>query len=109
MLNDLLQTRFPNDNFSCVYNVSVGTIAISSTMNFRMVADDFVNTLQGISTWHGNDDEAIGHPDYYNFRYINEVLRHSTQSSPDTSFETGFIDLLNVHNIYIYIYIYSQL
>ena len=27
---------------------------------------------------------------------------YSTQTSPDTSFETGFIDLLNVHNIYIH-------
>ena len=36
MLNNLLQTCFPNDNFSCVYNVSVGTITISYTMNFRI-------------------------------------------------------------------------
>ena len=34
VLNHLLQTRFPNDNFSCVYNVNVGTITISHTMNF---------------------------------------------------------------------------
>ena len=102
MLNNLLQTRFPNDNSSCVYNVSVGTITISSTMNFRVMTDGFVKTLQGISSWHGNNDEATGHPDYYNVRSINEVLRYSTQSSPDTSFETGFIDLLNVHNIYIH-------
>ena len=74
MLNNLLQTRFPNDNFSCVYNISVGTITISSTTNFRIMTDDFVKTLQGISTWHGNDDEAPGHPGYYNLRYINEVL-----------------------------------
>ena len=99
MLNKLLQTRFPNDNVSCVYKVSVGTISISSTMNFRIMTGDFVKTLQGISTWHGNDDEALGHPDYYNLSSINEVLRYYTQASPDTSFETGFIDLLNVHNI----------
>ena len=104
MLNNLLQTRFPNDNFPGVYNVSVGTITIPSTMNFRIMTGDFVKTLQGISSWHGNDDEAIGHPDYYNLRSINEILRYSTQSSPDTSFETGFIDLFNVHNIYIYIH-----
>ena len=60
-------------------------------MNFRIMTDGFVNTLQGISTWHGNDDEPIGHSDYYNLRSINEVLRYSTQTSPDTSFETGLL------------------
>ena len=45
MLNNILQTCFPNDNFSCVYNVSVGTITISSTMNFRIMTDGFVKTL----------------------------------------------------------------
>ena len=102
MLNNLLQTRFPNDNFSCVYNVSVGPITILPTMDFRIMTGDFVKTLQSIATWHGNGDEPTGHPDNYDLRYINEVLRCSTQTSPDTSFETGFIDLLNVHNIYIH-------
>ena len=102
MLNNLLQTRFPNDNLSCVYNVSVGTTTVSSTMNFRIMTDGFVKTLQGISSWHGNNDEAIGHPGYYNLRSNIEVLRYSTQTYPDTSFETGFIDLLNVHNICIH-------
>ena len=37
------------------------------------MADSFVKTLQGISTWHGNGDEPIGHPDYYNLGSINEV------------------------------------
>ena len=44
MLNHLLQTRFPNDSFSCVYNVSVGTITISSTMNFRIMTGGCVKT-----------------------------------------------------------------
>ena len=99
MSNNLLQTCFPNDNFPCVYHVSVGTITISSTMDFRIMTDDFVQTLQGISSLYGNNNEDIGHPDYNNLRSINEVLRYSTQASPDTSFETGFIDLRNVHNI----------
>ena len=36
MFNNLLQTRSPNDNFSCVYSVSVGTITGSSTMDSRI-------------------------------------------------------------------------
>ena len=66
------------------------------------MTDGFVKKLQGISTWHGNDDEPTGHPDCYNLRSVNEVLRYSTQTSPDTSFENGFVDLLNVHNICIH-------
>ena len=100
MLNDLLQTCCPNDNFPCVYHVSVGTITIPSTINFRAMTDDFVKTLQGISSWYGNNNEEIGHPGYNNLRSINEVLRYSTMALSNTSFETGFIDLLNVHNSY---------
>ena len=96
MLNNILQTCFPNDNFSCVYNVSVGTITISSTMNFRIMTDGFAKTLQGISGWYGNNNEEIGHPDYNNLRSINEVLRYSTQASPDTSFETGLIYSMSI-------------
>ena len=101
MLNNLLQTCFPNGNFSCVYHVSVGTITISPTMHFRIVTDDFVKTLQGISSWYGNNNE-IGYPDYNNFRSINEVLRYSTMALSNIFFETGFVDLLNVHNVYIH-------
>ena len=101
--NNILQTRSPNDNCSCVYNISVGTITISSTMDFRIVTDEIVKSLQGnIAGWYGNNNEEIGHPGYNNLRSINEVLRCSTISSPNTSSETGFIDLLNAHNIYIY-------
>ena len=90
-LNNLLQTRFLNDNFSCVYNVSVGTIPISFTMSFRIMTDDFAKTSQGISSWYGNDNEDIGHPDYYNLCSINEVSRYYNQAFHNTSFETGFI------------------
>ena len=101
MLNHLLQTRFPNDSFSCVYNIGFCTITISSTMDFRIMADEFVKSLQGnIGGWCGNNNEEIGHPDYNNLRSVNEVPRYSTIALSNTSFETGFIDLLNAHNIY---------
>ena len=67
-----------------------------------MMTDGFVKTLQGISGWYGNNNEEIVHPVFNNLRSINEVLKNSTQASPATSFETGFIDLLNVHNMYIH-------
>ena len=100
-LNTILQIRSPNDNCSCVYNISVGTITISSTMDFRIMTDGFVKSLQGnIGGWYGNNDEEIGHPDYNDLRYINEVFRYSTMALSNTYFETGFTDLFNVHNIY---------
>ena len=103
-LNTLLQTRFPNDNFPCVYNPSVGTITMSSTMGFRIMTDDMVKSLQGdIAGWYGyKNGEEIGPPDYNNLRSTNEVIRYSKQASPNTSFETGCIDLLIVHNTYIH-------
>ena len=101
-LNPILQIRFPSDNFPCVYNISVGTKTISSTTDFRIMTNEFVKSLQGnIGGWYGNNNEEVGHPGYNNLRYINEVLRYSTIASSNTSFETGFIDLLNVHNMYI--------
>ena len=64
---------------------------------------EFVKSLQGnIGGWYGNNNEEIGHPGYNNLRSINEVLGYSTITSSNTSFETGFIDLFNVHNIYIH-------
>ena len=70
-------------------------------MDFRIVTDEFVKSLQGnIAGWYGNNNEETGHPDYNNLCSINKVLRYSTISSPSTSFETGFIDVLNVHNVY---------
>ena len=47
--------------------------------------------------------------DLYNLKSINEVIRNSNNSEYHplstagvSSFETGFIDLLNVHKIYTY-------
>ena len=37
-----------------------------------------------------------------NLQSINEVFRNSVQYPSGTSYESGFIDLLNVHNIYIH-------
>ena len=67
------------------------------------MTDGFVKPLQGnIAGWCGDSNEDIGHPDNNNLRSMNEVLRYSTITSPNTSFETGFIDLLNIRNVYTY-------
>ena len=40
--------------------------------------------------------------DINNLMSMNEILRHSEAMPAETTFESGFIDLLNVHNIYIH-------
>ena len=75
---------------------------MSSTMDFRIMADEFAKSLQGnTGGWYGNNNEEIGHPDYNNLRSINEALRYSTMALSNTYFETGFIGLLNVQNMFI--------
>ena len=51
----------------------------------------------GTVTW-----EEIGQPSYNNLRSINEVLRNSVLIPAESFYEGGFIDLLDVHNIYIH-------
>ena len=99
----LLQTRFPEIGCSCDYNNNVGTIKItnSSDSQFGILTDDTVVSLQG-SDWYGDGGHHLYSPDINNLRSINEVFRNSVQSPSEISFESGFIDLLNVHNIYIH-------
>ena len=57
-------------------------------MTFRIMTDGFAKFLQGIiAGWYGNGNDEIGHPDYNDLRSIDEVLRYSAISSPNTSFE----------------------
>ena len=99
----LLQTRFPEIGFSCDYNNNVGTIKIinSSDSQFRILTDGTVVSLQG-NDWYGDGGHHLYSPDINNLRYINEDFINSAQSPSEMFFESGFIDSLNVHNIYIH-------
>ena len=101
-LTNSLQTRFPEHGFSCGYNSNVGTIKITNSTNseFRILTDATVVSLQGIDWYDGfnNIYSVITN----NLQTINEVFRNSVQYPSGTSYESGFIDLLNVHNIYIH-------
>ena len=104
-VSSLLQTRFPEYGFSCNYSHNVGTIKITNSIDsgFRIMTDAFAVSLQGsILGWYGNMGEEIGQPSYNNFRSINEVLRNSNHIPAESFYEGGFIDLLNVHHIYIH-------
>ena len=99
----LLQTRFTEIGFSCDYNNNVGTIEliISSDSQLRILTDGAVVSLQG-NNWYGDGGHHVYSPDINNLRSINEVFKNLVQSPSGIFSESGFIDLLNVHSIYIH-------
>ena len=48
--------------------------------------------------WVGHNDQLTT-ADINNLMSMNEILRHSEPISPESTFETNFIDLFNVHNV----------
>ena len=100
-----LQARFPDISFSCNYNSNVGTIKITnfSYSQFRILTYETGVSLQN-NNWYGDDGEQhhVYSLNINSSRSINEVFRNSVQSPSATSFESGFIDLLNVQYTYIY-------
>ena len=114
IIESLVQTRFLDYGFSCIYNHNVGTFKItnSNDLSFRMLTDDMFLSLQGATygdgqtllEWYGNHVAygSIGTPGFRSLRSINEVFRNSINLHTETFYESGFIDLLNVHNIYIH-------
>ena len=89
--------------FSCNYNNNVGTTKItnSSDSQFRILTDGTIVSLQGIG-WYGDGGDHLYSPGINNLRYISEAFKNSVQSPSDIFSESGFIDLVNVHNIYIH-------
>ena len=105
-LQSVLRATFPNENYTCVYNTARGTITITAIMSFRFFTDDQVVQLTNsigvqFPGWVDHNDLPTT-VDINNLMSMNEILRNSESKSPEETFETGFIDLLNVHNIYIH-------
>ena len=91
--------------FHVIINHNVGTIKTTNSIDssFSIMTDAFVVSLQGsILGWYGNMGEEIGQPSYNNLRSINGVLRTSVHIPAESFYENGFIDLINVHCIYIH-------
>ena len=105
-LQSVLQTTFPNENYTCVYNTARGTITITAIRSFRIYTDEQVVQLTNsigvqFPGWVDQNNQPTT-VDVNNLMSMNEILRNSESKSPENTFETGFIDLLNVHNIYIH-------
>ena len=105
-LQSVLQTTFPNENYTCIYNTARGTITITAIRSFRIYTDNQVVQLTNsigvqFPGWVDQNNQPTT-VDVNNLMSMNEILRNSESKSPENTFETGFIDLLNVHNIYIH-------
>ena len=117
-IQELLNGLDENFTFEVKYNPARGTVnieekseGIHANNKFR-VPSDF-----GIMNWMSNTDSdypwrnidgTSKTADSNNLQYINGVLRnaqmihHHQLSDYYKSYESGFIDLLNVHNMYVH-------
>jgi hypothetical protein len=109
-IHELLTNFATNHNFVVSYNVSTGSISINATNNDGIyqeyafhVASDY-----NVRSWSGGwkDRQGNAYPiDLNNLKSINNVLRNNEMTDYHTfyrEFESGFLDLLNVHNIYLH-------
>ena len=91
-----INANYSSSNYTCEYKPRKGTIVIQVTdanKSFLILSDDEIaDQLEG--SWAG--------PSYNlnNPKSMNEVLRNSL-GNPANTFESGFLDLKNIHNIYI--------
>ena len=91
-----LDVAFTTTTYTVTYMPRKGTIKIeTSTANrsFMILDDDSIHD-QVEGSWTGSAYN-VNNP-----QSMNEVLRH-TFGSPANVFESGFLDLKNIHNIYI--------
>ena len=69
---------------------------------FRIFTDLEVLFVSGFAdSWVDNNGEPTT-VDPTNLMSINEVMRHSLPKPSTNGFESGFLDLLNTHNIYMH-------
>ena len=107
-----LQFAEPDHQFVCIYNPATGRISIrSETISLYRILGGYQimnSTVAEFILWKNKLGIDV-HVDLYDLKSLNEVIRNSNNSEyhPLTaagvsSFETCFIDLLNVHSIYIH-------
>ena len=94
-IQNLLNTEFGGGSYVVTYNSNKGTITITSQdagRLFQMFTDD---ELQSTPVgWN------IGY-DPSNLSSANDVFRLTSSMGSVLSYETGFLDLLNTHSVYI--------
>ena len=119
-IQDLLNNFAVNFDFEVLYNHATGSITIEAknSEGFNEYNTFYIPSDFSIMTWMINagpdypwmDHQGTAIPiDINNLKSINGVLRNTEyvtltldHSLYYRSFESGFIDLLNVHNIYLH-------
>ena len=110
-INDLVQQsytdpNYPDDEMTCTYDSARGTIKITATFEFQILLDfrTMALTLERGNSFVCVDSNNVETSiDVNNLCSINENLRNY-EHDPNfgTTYEYGFIDLLNVHSIHIH-------
>jgi len=116
-IQDLLNANEINFTFEVVYNTATGTIKIEEKSEGIHAGNAFeVPSDFGIAYWEAehngvypwkNTDETIVYPDVDNLQSINGVLRNThfipvSLSYMYKTYESNFLDLLSIHNIYMH-------
>ena len=113
-IQGLLNSIEINFTFEVKYNTAAGTIKIEEpteggSNTFEIPSDygitDWFNNHSEYS-WRNIDNDFI-YPDNNNLQSINGVLRNAEMipvrlSYMYRTYESGFLDLLNIHNIYMH-------
>ena len=110
-IQDLVQqrytdTNYPDDEMTCTYDNARGTIRITATFEFQILSDFRTMALTlgygNFIVWvDSNDNETT--IDVNDLCSKNEPLRnYEHDPNLGTTYESGFIDLLNVQSVYIH-------
>ena len=91
-----------NPNFNVVYNTGRGTMTITLNQAFKFVTDTEIKTTFVSVAWRNlNNDQVLVDFDY--LMSINDVIRNNIiRWDLSNTFETGFLDLVTTHNIYLH-------
>ena len=85
----------------CIYNTGRGTLTITAPQTFRIFAGSEMADYM-FEDWRDADYNPVT-VIYQNYMSINEVIRKRMPTHNGVnSFETGFLDLITTHNIYLH-------
>ena len=102
IIQTTLRLRFISESFSCTYVPSKGTLDFYANKFFRIHTDLDVHVASILAvSWLDNNGQPTT-VDTTNLMSINDILRHSVPQDASNGFESGFLDLLNTHNIYMH-------
>ena len=114
-IQEIIQTSIPDLEFTCSYNIATGKLTIKAGTDqlFKVLSNEQVLCIEPAFSepwmgWKDNSDNVIS-VDFNNLQPINEVLRNTHLSPWDPfvdplikEFASEFLDLINVHNMYIH-------